>query len=231
MKLVLSPPPSLAEPRGWSVLPAIPRALQRPDEVHCVGGGSLFLYLLVMAGRAPRCNRIVLHGDMVVPTPESCGRWLTQLGATSLASTDPYEWRRQATVLGLGRNRGARAPADDAWLLKLSEAAAAGRFSTLEADMLRYVNRWAAAGRLTLCSPREDDAELCCDAAGPLVATDTATGVCAADDARCSERAPMALPDEGGGAWAWTDAARGELAPHELVGANDGVAMGARRLL
>ena len=46
--LLLAPSPVLAQPRGWQTLaqaPLLPKDI-RYDEVHCVGGGSLLLWLL-----------------------------------------------------------------------------------------------------------------------------------------------------------------------------------------
>ena len=51
------------------------------DEVHCFGGGSLLLFLLACAGKSPRLcpgGKVVLHGPLIYPTPDSCKQWLVK---------------------------------------------------------------------------------------------------------------------------------------------------------
>ena len=85
--LVLSPPTAFATPRNWARLPLEPAETGiLKTEVHCIGGGSLLLWLLFRAGGAPRLHksgRVIIHGDIVVPTPQSCRAWAARRPATS----------------------------------------------------------------------------------------------------------------------------------------------------
>ena len=163
VRLVLSPSRHLAQPRSWQNLAELPQCLSEADEVVCLGGGSLLLWLLVRAGRCPRrpMRNVVMHGPLVLPTPESCGRWLSEFGEEDGASTTAEsQWREQALLLGL--NGGA-----EPWLRPILQQVAMGRFDALQDDMLRYVARWSSSGRLTICEPQLDAdfgaVALCCD--------------------------------------------------------------------
>ncbi len=98
--LLLSPSRALATPRGWEALAlSKPSFAERYDEVHCVGGGSLLLWLLTQMRRAPRSREVIFHGPVVLPTPESCAAWLESTGETTHLA-DHLNWRRQALSLG-----------------------------------------------------------------------------------------------------------------------------------
>ena len=106
VRLVLCPSRHLAQPRSWQHLAELPQAVSEADEVVCLGGGSLLLYLLVRSGRCPRrpTRHVVMHGPLVLPTPESCGRWVSAYGEgedDDGASTAESQWRQQALLLGL----------------------------------------------------------------------------------------------------------------------------------
>ena len=126
--LFLSPSTALASPRAWPAVTANPPPTVRDnryDEVHCVGGGALLLWLLVRAGRGPRASRVYLHGPAVAPTPDSCAEWLTRAGMPAGASApDVYEWRQQAVSLGVG---GQLRSAELQWLEPMMSSIALGR--------------------------------------------------------------------------------------------------------
>ncbi len=133
--LLLAPDTTLAQPGSWQrwteAWAESPGA--RYDEVTCVGGGTLLLWLLVRAGRAPRCRNLVVSGPVVLPSPSSCGAWV---GADKV---DEYGWRRQA--VSLGANGFLHKPGD-AWLEPIMTTLACGRYGELEADALQYLKRW-----------------------------------------------------------------------------------------
>ena len=138
--LLLSPTTALASPAGWSQLDAPLPQDCRYSEVHCIGGGSLLLWLLAVAGRAPRGRVVYMHGPVVLPTPESCGAWLARAGGTPF---DEYEWQRQAISTGV-----AGGLEHSPWLKPLMTSIATGRANELgqrAADMQR---RWERHGRI-----------------------------------------------------------------------------------
>ncbi len=147
--LLLSPSTALAQPRGWQALATAPPlpADRRYDEVHCVGGGSLLLWLMACAHRAPRGRVVHLHGPVVLPTPESCASWLARSEALgSNPAADDYEWRRQALSLGVAGSglHGARSE----WLKPLLTSIAMGRARELGARASDMQRRWERNGRL-----------------------------------------------------------------------------------
>ena len=78
------------------------------DEVVCMGGGSLLLWLLLRAGNAPRAARkVTIYGTLVLPSPDSCVQWINQVQATDMMPfATSSEWRQQAVLLGMsGRLR------------------------------------------------------------------------------------------------------------------------------
>lgn len=146
--LLLSPSRNLASPRGWAITPTCLPEGSRYDEIHCVGGGTLLLWLLLKAGCAPRATRVVCHGHMVLPTPESCAAWL---GEDARVDVDDYEWRREAIKLGIG---GALRDSGKAWLEPLLLCIASGRAHELESDFRSLQMRWERSGarqRLARC--------------------------------------------------------------------------------
>ena len=153
--IVLTPNVNLVHPRYWQSLPLIPE--QRYDTLHCLGAGSLLLWLLVRAKRSPRVSRVVVHGDLVLPTPESCDDWASTFGV----SVTSHEWRTEALLLGLD---GALPSSEHAWLAPILQLVANGRTEELAADMHQLADRWAATGRLVWAEPAKDaaaDSELC----------------------------------------------------------------------
>lgn len=159
------------------------------DVVSCVGGGSLLLWLLLQrSSRQPShidaMPSVVMHGDLVLPTPESVARW-------AMLKIDPHEWRRQAVMVGM--NGGLSKPenkvrglslrglslstillADPAphdpllttllsllsqWLAPIMTNVAAGRFEPLESQMLRQVDFWDRQGKLEWRPSTSSDAD------------------------------------------------------------------------
>ena len=141
--LFLSPSTALASPRGWQTLGTPLPANARYDEVHCYGGGSLLLWLLACAHRAPRSRVVYFHGPVVLPTPESCTEWLARAGSDT-NDADQYEWRRQAVSLGVGGglDKGSE------WLKPLLTSIATGRSYELGARATDMQRRWERNGRI-----------------------------------------------------------------------------------
>lgn len=151
--LLLSPSPSLAHPRGWTQIRSSSPIQQYTksgtyDEVHCVGGGTLLLWLLAAARCAPRSRLVYVHGPMVYPTPESCSAWLARASALQEAPTgilsDTYEWSQQAIMMTLG----GALPKEEAWLKPLLTSVATGRAHELGERALSMQRRWERNGRL-----------------------------------------------------------------------------------
>lgn len=166
MKLLLRPGLALSEPQGWSAVTELPHFAQHADEVVCLGGGSLLLWLLFRAGKAPwAARRVSVYGPLTYPTPESCALWAARLATDGAAlethaSQDPFEWRRQATLM-LSRSsgdRGRRLRPEQLWIVPLLEPIAAGRFADVHREMDAAVERWAATGRVSfsLGAPAKD---------------------------------------------------------------------------
>ena len=154
--LLLNPSTAYATPRHWQALAlgpgeatSVPCA-SRYHEVHCVGGGSLLLFLLLRAGLAPRASRVVMHGELVLPTPESCNRWVARVDP-SFPTIDGYTWRREATLLGAGGGLRKSAP----WLESLMRCVASGQHDKLAAEALSLAERWDLSGRLRHMPPLE----------------------------------------------------------------------------
>ena len=158
--LLLNPSTGLAAPRGWQALvaahPPVPSG-SRYDEVHCMGGGSLLLWLLACAGRAPRGRMVYLHGPVVLPTPESCNAWLLRAGASTL-QCDEYDWRRQAVSLGAGG--GMLTQSTDEWLKPILRTIAAGRAHELGDRAAAMERRWERNGHLVHRQDRRRPEEL-----------------------------------------------------------------------
>ena len=171
-KILLSPSIGLANPRSWQALPELSlHHQQRIDEVHCIGGGTLLLWLLIRAKRIPRVGHVVVHGPIVLPTAESCEQWVSSIDPE--AAPKEREWRREALCLGLG---GALSATNKEWLAPILHTIASGRSEELALEMLRYRDRWADVGRLSdelsyvdmdmACS---DDAQWCLLPPDPLL--------------------------------------------------------------
>ena len=144
--LLLSPSTSFATPRGWQTLTSYTSPLARSsryDEVHCVGGGSLLLWLLACAGKAPRAPLVYFHGPVVLPTPESCAAWLDRDAPEARTVNDGFEWRRQAISLGAGGTISGHT-----WLKPLLTTVAAGRSYELGARFVQMQRRWERNGRI-----------------------------------------------------------------------------------
>ena len=141
--LLLSPSHELATPRGWTSLSpdAFPPSA-RYGEIHCVGAGSLLLWLMLKAGCAPRSTLIVCHGPLVLPTPSSCAAWLRSDGRDA-SPADDFEWRRQAIALGAGGALRSRP-----WLEPLLRTVATGQATVLADDLRSLQSRWERSGRL-----------------------------------------------------------------------------------
>lgn len=146
--LLLSPSTSLATPRGWGAVSSMPKLSSRYDEVHCVGGGSLLLFLLFAAGKAPRLRpggKVIFHGPIVHPTASSCSSWLNSLKAGSGKTINEYEWRSSAVSLGVG---GALHEPFHQWLEPITKDVAAGRTNQLVDRFNDLQRRSEQKGRL-----------------------------------------------------------------------------------
>jgi len=124
------------------------------DVVSCVGGGSLLLWLLLQRSSRQRSQidampSVVMHGDLVLPTPESVARW-------AMLKIDPHEWRRQAVMVGMN---GALKKPENKWLAPIMTNVAAGRFEPLESQMLRQVDFWDRQGKLEWRPSTSSDAD------------------------------------------------------------------------
>ena len=154
--LVLAPTTSLANPRAWSSISAM-NILGRYDEVHCSGGGSLLLFLMACAGKAPRLRpggKVFFHGDIVYPTPESCKQWLSKDGSnTDDDLADAYEWRAAALSLGVG---GGLHEPSNRWLEPIARSVTMGRWSTELVDAFNKLKtRTEEKGRLVCLEGQE----------------------------------------------------------------------------
>ena len=144
--LVLSPPTAFATPRNWGAPPARAGRDGHPQNrgpLHWRRLAAPLAYCAQGAASAALPAASLIHGDLVVPTPQSCRAW------AGAAAGDEYEWRQQAVMLGLDRSarrRAAAAGRDAAWLEPILLDAAAGRWSRLEADMLKYVRAGRTPG-------------------------------------------------------------------------------------
>lgn len=148
-KLVLTPSASLASPHGWTeIARASFNPLQRFDEVHCVDGGSLLLFLLCRAGKAPRLSsrgKVFFHGPVVLPTAASCTDWLARIGAKGTDGTDEWAWRKEALSLGMNGNLH-----EDKyeWLQPITRSIASGRSAELVAHFKQLQHKSEQKGRL-----------------------------------------------------------------------------------
>ena len=117
--------------------------------MHCVGGGSLLLFLLFAAGKAPRLRpggKVIFHGPIVQPSASSCSSWLNSVKASGVRdSTFAYEWRQTAVSLGLG---GAMHEPFHQWLGPIAKDIAAGRTNALVERFNSLQQRSEQKGRL-----------------------------------------------------------------------------------
>ena len=101
----------------------------------------------------------MLHGDLVLPTPESCAGWTSTLDRHGdTVTVTAQEWRTQALLLGLD---GALPASKHAWLAPILQCVASGRTKELAADMQQLADRWAATGRLLRYPMVTEEEELC----------------------------------------------------------------------
>jgi hypothetical protein len=164
--LLLSPSVAMATPRGWQTISSMPKLTERYDEVHCVGGGSLLLFLLFAAGRAPRLlphGRVYFHGNIIYPTAPSAIDWMNKICQPGQAArSDTYEWRQAALSLGFG---GRLHEPENRWLEPIVRSVVSGREGDL-VDRFNYLKqRSEDKGRLVhlpvLGSEAEVLASLC----------------------------------------------------------------------
>jgi len=144
--LLLAPSTMLSSPRGWSAVSTMPSLTGKYEEVHCTGGGSLLLFLLCAAGKAPRLlphGRVHFHGEVVLPTSESCAAWLKHSGAKN-DILDDYEWRQAAVSLGVGGNLRAH----HHWLEPIARSIVTGRTCDLVEQFEDLRRRSERKGRL-----------------------------------------------------------------------------------
>jgi len=171
MQLLLSPKiANIATPTTWIANTAHGLAIdQYADQIHCFGGGSLLLWLLLRAQHA-RSHRsvksvgtshlppVVFHGDLLLPTPMSAAAAQQSadedVSQVSIASRIERTWRRQAVLAGLD---GSLHHPRNAWARPIFSDVAAGRFQDLETDMLKYIEFWDRVGNVEWCSA--DDKE------------------------------------------------------------------------
>ena len=155
--LLLSPSVALAHPRGWQAITQsslLPAAGTRYDEIHCAGGGALLLFLLMCSRRSPRGPKVIMHGEMVAPTAESCARWCERAGASTY-EVNTFAWRSQAVMAMAGGLEG-----DARWLEPLLRNIAMGRGVQVEKQFFAWADRWARHGRLVHAPDATDDDDL-----------------------------------------------------------------------
>jgi len=157
MKLLLAPTRgSVDNPANWLSAKSIVRnqlwCSSGAAEVHCVGGGSLLLWLLLNAQRSGRKGQqtiaepmpsVIMYGEPVLPTPESVGMWSNSAVDPSLAASwkDAGDRLYHSPALKLPENR---------WLSDISETLSKGDFLMLADDLLRHLDFWDAKGCLNL---------------------------------------------------------------------------------
>mmetsp|Transcript_56926 Transcript_56926/g.113110 ORF Transcript_56926/g.113110 Transcript_56926/m.113110 type:complete len:247 (-) Transcript_56926:240-980(-) len=197
MQLLFNPATTMANPCQWlpsTTAAAVSKfAVTQSDTVHCMGGGSLLLWLLLRSTRhqqrmeALKHVPIVIHGDLVLPTPESVVSWVSSQDISA------YEWQRQGIMLGVGGDL--RKP-ENAWLKSVSADLAAGRFGELESDMLRYIDHWDKKDMLewrsTSGDPRGPFLNQVAHRLSPMMVESTNLLVSARD----TDFAPVAAPAE-----------------------------------
>ena len=143
--LVLSPTTSFANPRAWKAVTGM-NIVGQYDEVHCFGGGSLLLFLLACAGKSPRLcpgGKVVLHGPLIYPTPDSCKQWLVKENKKLLEDVDAYDWRQAALSLGVGGLL-----EEHRWLEPIVRSLTAGRHEELVEQYDALKSRTEEKGRL-----------------------------------------------------------------------------------
>ena len=157
--LILSPPVSMATPRGWEAIaqyPSLSTSGVRYDQVHCVGGGSLLLFLLHLAGKAPRLAKagtVFVHGEPIYPTSDSCSLWADAVRPGAGKDIDDEEWRNAAVSMGLG---GRLAEPQLKWLEPLTRSIISGS-PTVREQYDELLQASVDKGRLRLLTGKTED--------------------------------------------------------------------------
>jgi len=144
--LILSPSSLISSPSSWLGVSDV-NFQGRFDEVHCTGGGSLLLYLLCCARRAPRLTaqgRVIFHGELVYPTFGSVSKWLHKIGLDELIE-DECEWRQAAVSLGVGGDFHKK---QHQWIEPIKKSVFMGRTHELVAHFDDLMTRSKQNGRL-----------------------------------------------------------------------------------
>ena len=158
MQLILRPPASILSPASWPDVGSFGSSMEHTatgvEQVHCVGAGSLLLWLLLQArpnelakqatqglGHPSQLPSVVMHGPLVLPTPTSVADF-----CSTSASDVEEEWRRCGVMMFLDDDNMKKTE----WLMHIMRDVAAGRFGQLESDMLRHIDHWDRANKLEL---------------------------------------------------------------------------------
>ena len=119
-----------------------------------------------LAKRSPRAPKLIMHGEMVAPTPESCAKWCERLGVDK-SNVDEYTWRAQAWQAGAS---GALRAEEVKWLEPMMRSIAMGRTAEVEARFHNWSERGMRSGRIVLKPDASEEAllrDLCCTKVEP----------------------------------------------------------------